>query len=136
MTQCIHFFTTSFDKFINKKYKYIYANMSTPTKPTYVSYFSGMSRADRAAEKKREQQNREGWLKMVEQDIMVGQNELLKRNDVASTKGVITEIVNKFETSLPWLVRNGYNYYVQQQKGATDTIMTNNDDQSTSIFLA
>jgi hypothetical protein len=72
-----------------------------------------------AAENKREWQNREGWLKMVHQEIQGRHNELFESNDAASTKGVIKEIVNKFKTSLPYLNRNGYNYYVRQQKGST-----------------
>jgi hypothetical protein len=42
-----------------------------------------------AEEKQQEMQNREGWLKMVRQEINETQEETIARNGTASTKGVI-----------------------------------------------
>jgi hypothetical protein len=69
---------------------------------------------------------------MVHQEILDKKNELFEINGDASKVGGIKEIINKSKTLLPWLHRNRYNYYMRPLQGAPDTIMTNNDDQSTS----
>jgi hypothetical protein len=56
-----------------------------------------------SAAKKWVRQIHEGWLKMINQGIE-------QKQSVAGTStshGVINEIILKFETSLPWLNRNG-----------------------------
>jgi hypothetical protein len=86
--------------------------------------------SSRAEEKDQERQKREGWLKMVHQEIVETWGETIASDGKASTKGVIGEIINKFKTSLPLSIRNLYKDYTRQLKGAPSSITTINDDRS------
>jgi hypothetical protein len=56
--------------------------------------------------------------------------EYVASDRTASTRGVIQEIINKFQFSLPWLNRRNYYYYTWQLKGAPRSITTNIDKGS------
>lgn len=86
--------------------------------------------SSRAEEKDQERQKREGWLKMVHQEIVETWGETIASDGKASTKGVIGEMINKFKTSLPLSIRNLYKDYTRQLKGAPSSITTINDDRS------
>jgi hypothetical protein len=79
------------------------------------------------AAKKCDRQIREGWLKMINQEIEQNHAE----SGASTRHGIRNEIILKFQTSLPWLNRNGYTTcYIRHQKNAPDVIT--HDDHSTS----
>jgi hypothetical protein len=81
-------FMCSFDKRAHRKNNCIYVTMSSSS--------SFVSRSDSMAENKRERAKRDGWLKMVHQEILDKQNELFEINGDASTIGVIKEIIKLY----------------------------------------
>jgi flagellar hook-basal body complex protein FliE len=77
---------------------------STMVPPRYGGTASIPQAESNSAAKKRDRQIQEGWLKMICQEIEQKQTEAEEcmSNGITNKRGIINEIILKFQTSLPY----------------------------------
>jgi hypothetical protein len=56
---------------------------------------------------------------MAYEEVNEQQEAVKESNGALSQNGIITEIINRFQGSLPWLNRNNLNYFIRQQQALT-----------------
>jgi hypothetical protein len=100
--------------------------MYSPTKVTSTMASSSGAASSNSEAKRLERTMHEGWLKMIHKDIQQQKAEDETSSGVMNTRGVISEMILKFKTSLPWLICNAYNYYSRQATLTPKTVITIN----------
>jgi hypothetical protein len=75
--------------------------MSSPTKVTDTMASSSGPASSKSEAKRLERTMREGWLKMIHKEIQQKQTEAEASSGIKNTRGVISETILKFKTSLP-----------------------------------
>jgi hypothetical protein len=98
--------------------------MSSPTKVTYTMASSSGPTSSKIEVKRLERTMRKVWFKMIHKKIQQNQAEAEANSGITNTRGVISETILKFETSLPWLTRIAYNYYYRQATVTPERVVT------------